>query len=320
MVLLYRSDVQFQFSRSPEGHSEDARLAVLRKAMPDTNPRLRQCHVTNRNAVIRTITFSVPSRSVALPRTIYELASRNPSPCARLGYICFRCPSGTRFCFEARPASELAGYFRGSLRDQSDCPWLEIPTGLIRLSLAGDSYEINRIVLRTRSVGGYAAIADAIGCPSILMNRIVAAVFLVAVSLSAQSQTRTASKPDTRLARVIDQTLKQGHDAILPPHISHLLGISPEEHEVPIKQFVQMGEPIRGFEVSGANHNNVVLFVENHGQNESTFYLTSARGILRKVLSVRQGVGYDRVPNKDDQAAFEKEKQLWIDRLTPKQP
>jgi hypothetical protein len=118
-----------------------------------------------------------------------------------------------------------------------------------------------------------------------------------------------------RLAAAIDRTVAEGHDAVLPPHVSHLLGISPQEHEVPIKQFVEMGEPIHGFEVSTAEHNNVVIFVESRAQKETTFYLTSRRGLLRKVLSVREGVGYDRSPTKDDKEAFEKEKQRWMDRL-----
>jgi len=113
----------------------------------------------------------------------------------------------------------------------------------------------------------------------------------------------------------IDRTLAEGNEAILPPHVSNLLGISPKEHEIPVKQFVEMGEPIRGFEVSTAEHNNVVIFVESRTQKKSTFYLTSRRGILRKVLSIIEGVGYSRVPTKDDKDEFEKEKKRWTDQL-----
>jgi hypothetical protein len=79
-----------------------------------------------------------------------------------------------------------------------------------------------------------------------------------------------------------------------------------------------MGELIRGFEVSTADHNNVVIFVENRAQKQSTFYLTSKRGTLRKVLAVIKGTGYSRRPTKPDQEAFEKEKQRWVDQLAPK--
>jgi len=147
------------------------------------------------------------------------------------------------------------------------------------------------------------------------------AVFLflgVATSLlAAQTAKATTAKPKNVLGAAVDLTLARGLDAVLPPHTSHLLGISPQEQEVPVKQFTEMGEPIRGFDVSTAEPGNVIIFVESRARNERTFYLTSRRGVLRKVLSVREGVGYDRAPTKDDQEAFAKERQHWIERLAP---
>ena len=139
----------------------------------------------------------------------------------------------------------------------------------------------------------------------------IANVMLIALlavcSLAAQSQkppaAKTAPKTKSRLATAIDLTLEKGHDGALPPHISTLLGLS-HEKEVPIKQAVEMGEPIRGFEVSTGEHNDLVIFVENRTTKETTFYLTSRGGTLRKVLSVREGTGYSRRPTKDDQMRF----------------
>lgn len=150
------------------------------------------------------------------------------------------------------------------------------------------------------------------------MRNVVVITMLAAGCLAAQTHKPAAQQGKSQLATAIDITLEQGHDAILPPHVSNLLGISRQEHEVPVKQFVQMGEPIRGFEISSAEHNNVVIFVENRAQNQTTFYLMSRRGILRKVLAVIEGTGYVRVPTKDDREAFEQEKQWWVDRLAPK--
>ncbi|HKU26081.1 MAG TPA: hypothetical protein VJQ54_11455 [Candidatus Sulfotelmatobacter sp.] len=149
-------------------------------------------------------------------------------------------------------------------------------------------------------------------------SRNVAVVLLAVGSMVAQSRTPAASKAESRLAAAIDRTLVQGHSATLPPHVAHLLGISPQEREVSVKQFAEMGEPIRGFEVSSDHPNDVVLFTESRTKKESTFYLTSRRGSLRKVLSVVEGVGYDRRPTANDKAAFEKEKQRWVDRLALK--
>lgn len=138
-------------------------------------------------------------------------------------------------------------------------------------------------------------------------------------STLAQSQ-KPAPKTKSRLSTAIDLTLEKGHDVNLPPHISTLLGIS-REKEIPVKQAVEMGEPIRGFEVSTATHTDVVIFVESRAAKETTYYLTSRAGTLRKVLSVREGTGYSRRPTKDDMDAFAKEKQYWVDRIVPrKQP
>ena len=140
---------------------------------------------------------------------------------------------------------------------------------------------------------------------------------LLTISSVAQSQKPPAPTTKSRLATAIDLTLEKGHESTLPPHISTLLAIS-QGKEVPIKQAVEMGEPVRGFEVSTDEHHNVVIFVENRTAKETTFYLTSRSGTLRKVLSVREGTGYSRQPTKDDAESFRKEKQHWLDRLVPK--
>jgi hypothetical protein len=150
------------------------------------------------------------------------------------------------------------------------------------------------------------------------MQTAIAFILLSAGCLAAQSQKPSTPQTKSSLGSAIDRTLDHGNDAILPPHVSNLLGISPKEHEIPVKQFVEMGEPIRGFEVSTAEHNNVVIFVESRAQKQSTFYLTSRRGTLRRVLAVIEGVGYSRVPTKADKEEFEKEKKRWTDQLATK--
>jgi len=135
----------------------------------------------------------------------------------------------------------------------------------------------------------------------------------------AQSPNPAAPKMKTRFAGAIDQTLERGRDALLPPHVSTLLGIA-QEKEVPVKQFVEMAELIRGFDVSADDRKNVVIFVENRAEKETTYYLTSRSGTLRKVLAVREGIGYPRLPSKEDRKVFEQEKQTWVDKLAPKHP
>lgn len=77
------------------------------------------------------------------------------------------------------------------------------------------------------------------------------------------------------------------------------------------------GTVVRGFDVSVANKNDIVLFVVEETANDQMLYLSSPDGILRKVVSVTAGVG--RVVRITDttKKAFEKEKQFWLNRLSP---
>src|SRR5882762_2710995 len=80
---------------------------------------------------------------------------------------------------------------------------------------------------------------------------------------------------------------------------------------------VRTGQVVQGFDVSMANKNDVVLFVVNETTNDQTLYLTSAEGTLRRMVSVEAGVGKVRRITNQDRKAFEKEKQFWLDRLSP---
>jgi len=152
-------------------------------------------------------------------------------------------------------------------------------------------------------------------------RRLTATLILGVVAFSlAHSQKSSPPSTQHRFALAVNKALEEGHDAFLPPHISHLLGISPDEQRVPVKQFAEIGETVRGFEVSAAKHDDIVIFVENHSQGENTFYLLSARGTVRRVVSVKDGVGYDRTPTAADRTALAAEKQLWLDSLVPATP
>ena len=141
---------------------------------------------------------------------------------------------------------------------------------------------------------------------------------VIVFALAAISQTAAPPASQQRLAAAVRKTLDQGHDAVLPPHISHLLGISPEEKQIPIKQFAEMGQMVRGFDVAVEKNDDIVIFTEDRTKNESTFYLMSRRGAVRKVLSIREGVGYDRLPTTADKKEFETQKGYWLDQLAPR--
>lgn len=80
---------------------------------------------------------------------------------------------------------------------------------------------------------------------------------------------------------------------------------------------VRTGKVVQGLDVSTANKNDVVLFVVNETTNDQTFYLTSKDGVLRKVVTVEDGIGRVKNITGEDRKAFEKQKQFWLDQLAP---
>lgn len=80
---------------------------------------------------------------------------------------------------------------------------------------------------------------------------------------------------------------------------------------------VRTGKVVQGFDVSTLNKNDVVLFVVDEKTNGQTLYLTSKEGLLRRVVTVREGVGQAKKITSEDRKAFEKEKQFWLERLAP---
>ena len=80
---------------------------------------------------------------------------------------------------------------------------------------------------------------------------------------------------------------------------------------------LRTGTVVQGFDVSNANHDDVVLFVVDEQSNDQTLYLTSPRGELRKIVSVKGGSGTVRPITAEDRKGFEQQKQFWLDRLAP---
>jgi hypothetical protein len=147
---------------------------------------------------------------------------------------------------------------------------------------------------------------------------VVVFILPVVIFLSAgQVQASPGSHGQKRMVRAVDRTFREGVHAQLPPHLSTLLDVSVEKECLVMQSLVRTEKVVQGFDVSMANKNDVVLFVVNETTNDQTLYLTSAEATLRKVVSVKGGVGEVRRITDQDQKAFEKEKQFWLDRLAP---
>ena len=109
-----------------------------------------------------------------------------------------------------------------------------------------------------------------------------------------------------------------GVKAKIPPHVSEMLGTTPDIRECPVmQQYERSGKLVRGFNVSVADKNNIVLFVTDEAANEQTYYLTSDQGELLRVVAVKGGTGNTLRITSKQKAAFQKEVRYWLDRIVP---
>jgi hypothetical protein len=152
-------------------------------------------------------------------------------------------------------------------------------------------------------------------------HRVVVALILILLAVifvpSGSTRAWSSLRAQKRMVQAVDRVFREGVHAQLPPHLSTLLGISVEKECAVMQGVVRTEQEVQGFDVSTANENDVVLFVVIKRTNEQTFYLTSAEGALRRVVSIEAGVGKVQRITTVDRRAFEKEKQFWLDRLAP---
>ena len=152
-------------------------------------------------------------------------------------------------------------------------------------------------------------------------SQFAVAFLLTVVTFGSATRAQVGPSPSPqarkRMVQAVDKTLQEGLHAKLPPHLSTLLGLSEEEECLVMQGVVRTGKLVQGFDVSTANNNDVVLFVASNTTNDQTLYLTSKEGVLRKVVTIEDGVGRVQKITSEDRKAFEKEKQFWLDRLAP---
>jgi hypothetical protein len=152
-------------------------------------------------------------------------------------------------------------------------------------------------------------------------NRFAATVVFILpvgiLEMAAQPRPSPSPQAQKRMVRAVDRTLREGMRAQLPPHLSTLLGVSEEKECLVMQSLVRSEKVVQGFDVSMASKNDAVLFVVNETTKDQILYLTSGEGALRKVVSVKGGIGRVLRISSEDEKAFDKEKQFWLDRLAP---
>ena len=171
------------------------------------------------------------------------------------------------------------------------------------------------VIFKSGGIGGL--VSKFTGGRFVGLLAVIVLAVVILPKAAGQTQHSPHSKAQGKLAQAADSVFQDGTHAKLPPHLSTLLGVAKEEECPVMQRVVRTGNLVQGIDVSAAHRNDIVLFVVDETANDQTLYLTSPDGTLRKLVSVKAGVGEAARITDKDKDAFTKEKQFWLDRLAP---
>jgi hypothetical protein len=115
------------------------------------------------------------------------------------------------------------------------------------------------------------------------------------------------------LGELIDAVIRKGPASQLPARMSVILGLSEVEQPTAVKQaVVRDGNTVRTFNVSTANHNDVVMITYNEQSHSSKVYLLSSKGELRKALLFQAGAPALDRPLPEARGDFATEMKFWM--------
>ena len=130
----------------------------------------------------------------------------------------------------------------------------------------------------------------------------------LAVGLAARGAATHSLKP------LIDAVIRNGPDSQLPAHLSVMIGISQVGQTTAVKQAVaRNGAMVRTFNVSVANHDDVVIILYNEQSRAAKAYLSSPAGTLRKALSYQADAPATVRPLGAARDDFAKEINFWVE-------
>jgi hypothetical protein len=111
------------------------------------------------------------------------------------------------------------------------------------------------------------------------------------------------------------QALDSGFLSRLPPNVSVVLGLAKPQEGTDVRQLVSKeGHQVRTFNVSVANHAELVIFDVNAQSGATIAYLLTPDGQLLKAVSYQSGGQARELSQAEAKAGFAHEKQFWSAR------
>jgi hypothetical protein len=138
-----------------------------------------------------------------------------------------------------------------------------------------------------------------------LVTLAAAAVFAGALQAASTPWAQTLSQ----------QALDSGFLSRLPPNVSLVFGLAKAQEGTDVRQLLSKeGHQVRTFNVSVANHADVVIFNVNAQSGATIAYLITPDGKLRKAVAYPSGGQAKELSAADAKAGLAREKKFWSAR------
>ena len=117
------------------------------------------------------------------------------------------------------------------------------------------------------------------------------------------------------------QALDSGFLSRLPPNVSVVFGLAKPQEGTDVRQLLSKeGHQVRTFNVSVANHADIVIFNVNAQSGSTVAYLITPEGQLRKAVSYQPGAQAQELSAADAKAGLAHEKKFWAARAKSAAP
>ena len=130
-----------------------------------------------------------------------------------------------------------------------------------------------------------------------------------------ESPAPVAANPAPATAEIGSLTqlaLRSGSDGTLPPHLVEVLGMGTHVAGLPVRQLViRAGQEVRVFNVSVANHADLVILRHDEAARTTAAYRLWAKGTLRRAVSYTDGSDSRAMPQTEAQSRFAGEIKYW---------
>jgi len=124
-----------------------------------------------------------------------------------------------------------------------------------------------------------------------------------------------AATPTPWVQTLTQQALDSGFLSRLPPNVSVAFGLAKPQEGTDVRQLLSKeGHQVRTFNVSVANHADVVIFNVNAQSGATVAYLVTPEGQLRKAVSYPTGGEARELSAADAKAGLAHEKKFWSAR------